>query len=438
MAGNPQAEPAPPAGPHAPSVRTLQCPHCGGALEVRGLRQTTTIVCRSCASVVDISGDDLKILSTFAQSVTREPLIPLGTRGTLRGDKYEVIGFMCRAITVDGTDYEWREYLLFNPYKGFRWLTEYNGHWNDVKTANGRPEETPAQSATYLGSRFFHFQTAKARVVYVLGEFYWQVRVGETAIVNDYVAAPLMLSKEETQGEVTWSIGEYMEPDAVWQAFGLSTRPPARVGVYANQPSPFASKSPVLWRVFGLLAAAALVIQAASCALAQDKQVFADRYTFAVTDKGRVDVTPPFELSGHDSNVVVKTTADVENQWIYLNLALISLDTGRAWDFGREVSYYHGVDGGESWSEGSRSDEAVLPAVPAGQYYLRIEPETAAPSVHYEVRVSRDVPSWWYLPVALLFLSLYPFLFWMRGRSFETARWAESDHAPGDDSSDDE
>jgi hypothetical protein len=28
-----------------------------------------------------------------------------------------------RSITVDDTSYYWDEYLLFNPYKGFRYLT---------------------------------------------------------------------------------------------------------------------------------------------------------------------------------------------------------------------------------------------------------------------------------------------------------------------------
>ncbi len=27
-------------------------------------------------------------------------------------------------------NFQWREYLLFNPYKGYAFLSEYNGHWN--------------------------------------------------------------------------------------------------------------------------------------------------------------------------------------------------------------------------------------------------------------------------------------------------------------------
>ncbi|MGN7062052.1 DUF4178 domain-containing protein, partial [Neisseria sp. P0001.S006] len=68
------------------------------------------------------------------------PLIPLGTRGKFHGDAYEAIGFQVRTIHVEGEAYSWAEYLLFNPFKGFRYLTEYNGHWNDVKPVKSLPK----------------------------------------------------------------------------------------------------------------------------------------------------------------------------------------------------------------------------------------------------------------------------------------------------------
>jgi hypothetical protein len=76
--------------------------------------------------------------------------------------------------------------------------------------------------------------------------------------------------------------------------------------------------------------------------------------------------------------------------------------------------------------------------VPAGQYYLRIEPDSDAPQVNYVVRVDRDVPTFWFLPVALVALSIYPLVFWLRSRSFEAQRWAESDYAPVSSDDDDD
>src|SRR5206468_2969474 len=81
-----------------------------------------------------------------------------------------------------------------------------------------------------------------------------------------------------------------------------------------------------------------------------------------------------------------------------------------------------------AWSEGKRSDEATLPSVPAGRYYLRIEPEGPAGTISYSVKVYRDVPRWSFFWLGLIALVLPPgFLFWRR-RLFEIQRWSESDH----------
>ena len=50
---------------------------------------------------------------------------------------------------------------------------------------------------------------------------------------------------------------------------------------------------------------------------------------------------------------------DLNNDWAYLSLALINEDTGVAYDFGKEISYYYGRDSDGSWSEGGRSGKRV-------------------------------------------------------------------------------
>jgi len=163
-------------------------------------------------------------------------------------------------------------------------------------------------------------------------------------------------------------------------------------------------------------------------------QVFSDRYTFAPGPGEEPSfVTPVFELKGRPSNVELNIQTDLDNSWAYFNLALINQDTGHAWDFGREVSYYHGVDGGENWSEGKSTDSVRIPSVPSGRYYLRIEPELDpkhAGAMSYEVTVRRDVPSYLFFLLAMALLAIPPLLTTMRIGAFETARWRESDYAP--------
>src|SRR5262249_40377463 len=139
-----------------------------------------------------------------------------------------------------------------------------------------------------------------------------------------------------------------------------------------------------------------------------------------------------FELTGRTSSVEVSTSADVRNNWIYLNYALINQDTGQAWDFGREVTFYSGYDSDGSWSEGGQNDTVVVPSVPPGHYYLRIEPEadTLHPRIVYTVEVKRDVPVHAFYGIGFLVLLIPPVFITWRSMSYERSRWSESDHPP--------
>jgi hypothetical protein len=413
-------------------VKSLSCPNCGAPVTLRGMDHSVSAVCEKCLSVLDSKDPNLQVLQQFEGKVRVEPLIPLGTRGKLHGDTYEAIGFQQRTIYVDLMPYSWQEYVLFNPYKGFRYLSEYNGHWNDGSTLKSVPEATTAggrKAMRALGETYRHFQSATAETTFVLGEFPWQVRVGEKAMVEDYIAPPHMLSSERTENETVWSLSEYVHGERVWQAFGLPGQAPAPVGTFANQVSPFVGRVRGLW-----VACLILLLALANMALlewnfAGQEEAFSQRYTFSSLSQGDPSlVTPVFELKGRTSNVEVSVETNLQNDWAYFNFALINEQTGAAYDFGREVSYYSG-----------RDDSTRLPSVPAGRYYLRVEPEmgqtpgpsrTGVHSMSYTIRVRRDVPSFSHYGLAALLLLLPPLFLSLRARSFEKERWQESDYAP--------
>jgi len=416
--------------PATPKVQTFKCLQCGSPISLRGLLQTTRVVCSRCGTVIDISDENMRIIGRFKERPTVKPAIPLGSRGAFPDGVFEAIGFMQRFITVEGVDYRWREYLLFNPFKGFRWLSEYNGHWSYIKTVMHQPRVLHIfgdGSITFKGSVFRHFQSANAKVEFVIGEFYWRVEAGQSCLVQDYVNPPQILSMERTSNEITWSLGEYVEPQEIATAFKLTTPLPARIGVGVNQPSPLVQQGESLKGLTALFLGIAISIQLISLAMSDNALVFQRNFLFNAAATEKSLVTDLFELSGRTSNVMVCTKADVNNNWLYVSMTLINDETGTAYDFGREIDYYFGSDSDGAWTEGSQTDEAILPAVPAGRYYLRIEPDGPA-STRYLVSVYRDVPQWWPFLITTGLLLVLPLAVFWRRRSFEYQRWSESDH----------
>lgn len=423
------------------------CPNCGGPVELRGFGYALTVVCQQCFSVLDASTPELKILQQIQAKYRRTPKIPLGTRGKI-GGLWEIIGFQTRTIQEDGQSFSWDEYLLFNPYKGFRYLTEYDGHWNFVTPMEAMPKRIaiagrPAVSLD--GQIFKHFSGAEAATTFVLGEFPWRVKVGETVIADDFVNPPTVLSAETTQDEVTWSRGEYTAGAEIWKAFALQGSPPPAKGVYLNQPSPY--KSGGMWGSFGWMLVMLIALAILFAMFSRNNVVFDEHYRFQTGDgKEPSFVTPVFDLKGRTASLEVMVHSNVINNWAYFNFALIDEDSGNAFDFGREVSYYAGSDSDGPWTEGSQDSTAYVPSVPPGRYYLRVEPEmdaasgayirasngrvTRQNSMSYEITVKHDVPNYFWFWITALLLLIPPIFHTIRARSFEVKRWMQSDYPP--------
>ncbi len=422
----------------AVQAKSISCPNCGGPVQLRGFAHTLSVVCPQCHSVLDASTPEVAILQKFQGKTQTQPTIPLGTRGKIGDTQYEAIGFQVRQVSSGEDSYSWDEYLLFNPYKGFRYLTEYNGHWNFVHVETALPEQALGRgriAMRYGGKTYLAFDSMTASTAYVLGEFPWRVQAGESVACQDFVAPPLMLSSEATGGEITWSRAEYMTGAQVWQAFRLPGSPGPAYGIFANQPSPYAGSVGSSWSTWLWLNVALAGLIFLFLIISPGRVAFTDHYAYSQGVKSdSAFVTPTFQLDGRNSNVELSIHTDLDNNWVYFNFALIDDQTGQTFDFAREVSYYHDSDG----SEGSRNNSVIVPSVPSGQYYLRVEPEMAAgsPYVRYDLELRRNVPNYSFFGLTALLLLIPPALITYRKTSFEAARWRESDYAPSRSSSD--
>ncbi|MEL6106872.1 MAG: DUF4178 domain-containing protein [Planctomycetota bacterium] len=217
------------------------CPECGGPLALRAPDETLRIGCPNCTALLDADKGKLKVFQSLYQQKVK-PEIPLGTEGKIGEHTFTVIGFMRRFVKYEGRRYPWTEHLLYNKTQGFRWLVCNEGHWSIVETVQSPPKLT-SDKARFDNDDFRIYDRGIAYVEYVIGEFYWRVKVGDTVQTADYIAPPRMLSWEKSgfgnDAEITVSLGHYVKPEEIEERFGVKDlRRPWGVGVIQPSPSP--------------------------------------------------------------------------------------------------------------------------------------------------------------------------------------------------------
>ena len=159
-------------------------------------------------------------------------------------------------------------------------------------------------------------------------------------------------------------------------------------------------------------------------------------------DGTQVFFSEPFELAGR-RNIRVSGESPVQNTWVYLEGDLINDETGVVQSFPIDISYYQGVEDGESWSEGGQTDAAYTSSMPAGRYVLRLEGQWEKwqePAV-VSIKVEQNVTHGFNLLLALIALSVGPIAMGIYHIGFERRRWSESmfsSSGGSDDSDDDE
>jgi hypothetical protein len=143
-------------------------------------------------------------------------------------------------------------------------------------------------------------------------------------------------------------------------------------------------------------------------------------------------VTPHFQLTGTGQRVEIEANAAVDNGWLDLDMDLVNARTDETFPAPVEISYYHGYDSDGAWTEGSQKAEIALPAVPAGEYFLTVEPSADAKinRLPFTVRVKSGGVFFGNCIVVLVLVMFYPIMLLWRLYRREKERWSESDFSP--------
>jgi hypothetical protein len=214
------------------SVRSVNCPQCGAAIELR-LASTQSASCHQCHALVDVSSEAGAALASVQQTAQppagQAPRLPLGATGRMALEDgvpldWQVVGYQVREdVPEDGeSPTPWSEYLLFHSTAGFAFLVDTADGWSLVRPLTGAPE-VRGNRALWEGASYLEKYRYQARVTWVDGEFYWRVQRDQDCEVTDYggvgSAGDRLLSREQTPDEVTWSGGRTVSAQSVADAF---------------------------------------------------------------------------------------------------------------------------------------------------------------------------------------------------------------------------
>jgi hypothetical protein len=415
----------------------IDCPACGAPITLHAFGGIEQVACAYCGTICKPEEDGNLDIVQRVERQRQQSMLSLYERGEIDGHTWEIIGIARRHVDV----YPWQEFLLFNPYEGYRWLIYQmtDGVWSFGGPLPGAVEVQPGAQpvAKWAGESYKHFSSGRARVTYVEGEFPWRVLLDDVAQAHDYICPPKMISVEVEQNEhgadVNFTQMRPISSAEVWAAFKKPGPPPPTHGIHPAALNPYQTK---FYLVAGLVLALVWLLCVAVYISARDNEVvLSTPIGPQQTLTQELDIGEPGE---HQTLEFELKSTGMNNSWAYTEVMLVDVETEEAMGLGLEIDAYSGVDEGESWSEGTNPRRVLVGNVRGGKYILQaqsqVDPAGGQPG-KLELTITRDVPALRYMFVPLLFIAGFPLFNLARRMAFEGKRWSTSDHAPVADDS---
>lgn len=429
----------------AASTKALECPSCGAPFELHAAGYSTLHMCQYCGSEIDLTNDTAKLVAEHVEAA-KALIIPLGAKGVINGVEWVCVGNMEKSDGWEG----WEEFLLFNPYHGYRWLVLTQSGWSFGTPILSQPANPNQDSFRFEGARMKRiYDPAQSRIERAVGEFYWQVKKGDRVKSTSYVGGGRILSCEMTGDEYNWTLEEFLSSKALAKAFGVEdTGQYPAIGEYPqpHQPNPHGDGFKTSGLIAGIAFAVAMLV---SIFLSFEGESYSQSFTANPTGTARSFDVGTFTMTGRPKPVTITARGEPgDNNWMYLEYTLTNTSTDEEIIASQPIEYYYGRD----WKEDDRRGTVKLSSVPAGTYKLSAEvvlPEdeaggsatTATRAGAWATQTGRAVTvmvtsnGTFNSHFVLLFIALFGPVIWMglRAASFESARQSGYDGADDDD-----
>lgn len=359
-------------------VKSIQCTKCAAPITLLGDRRVLSITCSYCGTCLDAL-DNYKIIKQFKD--LERPKVPLkiGMKGKFKGAEFTIIGIIEFTETDAWGNYPWVEFLLFSETHGYAWLCLENGHYVLVREVKDIPDRNvsfnePVKTRGFKAKdKFFvNFESSSAKVTYVEGELTWVAGIDDRIQYLDAIAPPYIYSIEQGPTEKEYSYGEYLDGQEVHKAFGVEEKP-APKGVFSCQPfrvHPVIKAVSIAGIFYAIISLAAIIFMQIS--YKGHDVSWQSVQGLANTVEGRSN---PIPIKDAKNLISMELSSPLDNAWAFYDISVLDESGEEVYGFGKALSYYHGYEGGESWSEGNSRESFYFKVPKPGNYTLLISAE---------------------------------------------------------------
>ncbi len=363
-------------------ARQIKCKNCGAALAVKDER-TRLMTCEYCGTRLELTSAELRVIG---KQVADKPefSLEIGDSYRTKGARFEVIGRL--AFIEDGDRSEMTmEYLLYHPCMGSRWLGEYKGEFTISRATHVMPKTVPPHISkgdrihTWDGRQWIFEESGVYELVYVDGALPWLARAGDRIHYLEFSeksGSGQIYEIQKIKDETEFGTGKRLDIKSVRAATGKPGLH-KKHGIEKLKESFRGTKdSAVIRKRYMQTMLTISIFMAVNllfllyCLLAGDT-VLRQRIKAADLTKGVY--TKTFQLSDNGKATEIKITAMLNNAWMSLETMLIRDNDLLVHEYEPNIEYYSGVEGGESWSEGSQTNSFLMIVPDAGTYKLFIQ-----------------------------------------------------------------
>ncbi len=402
------------------------CPTCRNLISYVDFPRSNHFGCNNCLSYFKFSvTGNHSVLRTFNADNKGKPNFPFGT--AFRKKSF-LVSYVRKRDPKE--DFYWDEYLFYHPeFDYYITLADLDGYWMMIYLNEVQDQYNITKNTTsYYDNPFLSYQF---ELVYAEGEFNWDIAGDEQLVTNEYVTGATVMVNETGLGKSEWYKAYFMTPVEVAESLDIPMEllSPRK---YFN-PATFYPSWRVLWKFSLFVLVVFMAVWMSLNTLKPEKTIYSNSFK-CKSDTGAWGGTLPSVSSSFDVDsrgmLTLKLHAPgLDNNWMELETSLVNDKTGEEYEATKALEYYHGYDGGESWTEGGNSEQLYFSGVSPGTYHLNIYPFLPENSTKnsegvydlgYDVVVTENssMPGNFMTTVFLIFL--YPIIQYFRKYNFES------------------